>query len=258
MNTLLSTHQPGDPVTLPQNVRNFLRISDLHNRNLTCAICNQPIQSRYFLDPYGTTACNRHELDYCCLCGRIITGPRVQVPGYGYSCTDCGMAIKYDELETIRLKINEFYTRLRIFIPGYRLSLRHAQDMAQAYSQYFDRPPLGAAWKDDGSPEHRYRIDIMSQQSKVGLGNTLAHELLHLWQYHRGINAPKEYAEGFCNLGAFLYTASVDKGEALVYLSRMMENRDKHYGVAFRQLKVLYDVYGLPAVIAAMKSFTER
>ena len=142
MNTLLSTHQPGDPVTLPQNVRNFLRISDLHNRNLTCAICNQPIQSRYFLDPYGTTACNRHELDYCCLCGRIITGPRVQVPGYGYSCTDCGMAIKYDELETIRLKINEFYTRLRIFIPGYRLSLRHAQDMAQAYSQYFDRPPL--------------------------------------------------------------------------------------------------------------------
>lgn len=258
MNELLSSLHPGDPVSLPQNVRNFLRISDIHRRNLSCAICGQPIQSKYYLDPYGSTVCNRHELDYCCLCGRIIIGPRVQVPGYGYACTGCGMAVKYDELETIRLKINAFYEQLRIYIPGYTLRLRHAQDMKDGYSEMFDRPPLGAAWKDDGTPQHRYRIDVMSQQSKVGIGNTLAHELLHLWQYHRHINAPQEFAEGFCNLGAFLFTASVDKGEALVYLSRMMENRDKSYGVAFRQLKVLYDVYGLPAVIGAMKTFTEQ
>lgn len=256
MNTLLSAQLPTQLPELPVNVRNFLRISKIHNRSLSCAICNQPITSRYYLDPYGTTVCGHHSPDYCCICERIITGQRVQVPGYGYSCTDCGMAVRYEELEEIRLKINAFYEQLRIFIPGYILCLRHAQEMADAYRQYFNRPPLGAAWKDDGSAQHRYRIDIMSQQSKVSIGNTLAHELLHLWQYHRGIKAPKEYAEGFCNLGAFLFTASVDKGEALVHLSKMMENRDKSYGVAFRQLKVLYDVYGLPAVIAAMKSFS--
>lgn len=255
MNTLLSGERRAPQAELTDSTRNFLRLSRLHTRNLTCAICSTPINSQYYLDPYGAAVCGRHEITSCVICGRIITGPRVQVPGYGYSCIGCGKAATYQDIERIRQKVNDFYASLRIFIPGYRLILRHAQDMADTYAQHFSTPPLGAAWRDDGSPEHRYRIDIMSQQSAVGLGNTLAHELLHLWQYHRGIDAPQEYAEGFCNLGAFLFTASVDKDQALVYLARMMENRDKSYGVAFRQLKVLYDVYGLPTVIAAMKEF---
>ncbi len=258
MNTLLSSvNLAANPAALPSNIRNFLRIGRTGNDSTTCAVCHQSIPpgKQYILDAYGNATCMSHEVRSCCICGRTIIGQSFEVPAYGYACGECGKAVEYEEIEAIRCKINDFYSRLRIFIPGYRLSLRSAADMAQTYSQYFDRPPLGAAWKDDGSTEHRYRVDIMSQQSKVSIGNTLAHELLHLWQYHRGVNAPKEYAEGFCNLGAFLYTASVDKGEALVHLSRMMENRDKHYGVAFRQLKVLYDVYGLGAVIAAMKSF---
>lgn len=255
MKTLLSDNHQAPVAELSDNTRNFLRIANLHNRRLECAICHNPVSGQYILDNYGSVVCHRHAIESCCICGRIITGPRVNVPGYGYACTECGMAVKYDELEQIRLKVNRFYEALRIFIPGYRLTLRHAQDMADTYRPHFSTPPLGAAWRDDATPDHKYRIDIMSQQSKVSLGNTLAHELLHLWQYHRGINAPKEYAEGFCNLGAFLFTATVDKDEALVHLSRMMENRDKSYGVAFRQLKVLYDVYGLPTVISAMKTF---
>ena len=257
MNEPLSTVQPGQLVELPATVRNFLRL-DIHRKGtLTCAICEQPIRTDYYVDPYGSCVCRKHPFSYCCICGRIITGSRVVVPGYGHSCTGCGMPVKYDELQKICTKIIKFFERLRIHIPGFRLSLRHAEEMSRAYEGQFTQPPLGAAWQDDGTDPYGYRIDIMSQQSKVAIGNTLAHEMLHLWQYPRRIKAPIEYAEGFCNLGAFLYTASVDRDEALVHLSRMMENRDKNYGVAFRQLKVLYDVYGLPAVISAMYSYRQ-
>ena len=62
------------------------------------------------------------------------------------------MAVRYEELEEIRLKINAFYEQLRIFIPGYILCLRHAREMADAYRQYFNRPHLERHGKTTAAP----------------------------------------------------------------------------------------------------------
>ena len=248
-----SDHTTAPLPQLPFNVRNFLRLTPSGHQNHRCNICSAVIEERYFLDPYGTIICHRHTPQFCCLCARIIIGDPIAVPGYGYACFDCGREKSYQEVELIRRKINNFYSSLHIYIPGYQLRLVSPEEMNATYGRKNGRPPLGAARKIKDCS--RYAIDLMSQQSKLDIGNTLAHELLHLWQYHRNISAPLEYAEGFCNLGAFLFTSTVDKDEALVLLSKMMENRDRNYGSAFRQLKILYDIYGLPTVIAAMKTY---
>lgn len=246
--------------TLPDEGSRFLRLGANDIRRLRCAVCDAPVdpQGNYRLDAYGTAVCHQHMVSECGMCGRIITGNRVVVPNYGYACVDCGTPCTMEDLLEVRDTVNAFYEKKRLYIPPYRLGLLHAQAMWEKYDKYFHTPVFGAAWRDDGSPDYHYRIDVMSQQSHVGLARTLAHEVLHLWQYYRGIEAPADYAEGFCNLGAYLLLTTIAEGEALVSLSRMMEEPDRRYGVAFRQLKVLYDAYGWQAVIQAMRNYKRQ
>ncbi len=103
-----------------------------------------------------------------------------------------------------------------------------------------------------------YRIDLMRQLSRIGMAKTLAHELAHLWQWHRNIDAPHTYCEGFCNLVASLVVSQISKTEALVILHQMMENPDPAYGAAFRELKIVYDIHGWQTLIEAMKTFQDR
>lgn len=238
----------------PFEINSFLHI--LNPDNMECAICGCKIKKdeSFRIDDYGTAVCGRHKnVKKCSLCRRFIKESPVLVPSFGNVCPECGTRHSYEEAIEVSDFVNRFYARKRIFIPGYRLCLLSAEEMVEKYKNHFNPIPLGVARKDD--VENEYRIDIMRQQSKVSIASTLAHELLHLWQYHRGIYAPKAYSEGFCNLGAFLVVATVNKDESLVILSRMMENPDPEYGVAFRRLKVLHDVYGWRAVVKAMKQF---
>ncbi|MDE6574696.1 MAG: hypothetical protein K2L84_05155 [Muribaculaceae bacterium] len=241
-------------VEMPEHGRRFFWRGVLM-RNTRCIVCGEPVHDgrNISVDDYNSVSCASHAPERCFVCNRFIIGSRVVVQGYGYACKECGTPRSYAELEKVRLSINAFYAKLHMFIPGYRLVLLPGQTMLDKYVRYFDVPPLGAAWKEDGNPDYGYRVDIMSQQSVISMSSTLAHELLHLWQFYRGLEAPTPYAEGFCNLGAFLYVSTLNEDEALVNMSRMMENRDADYGVAFRRLKLLYDMYGWDAVVKAMK-----
>lgn len=236
------------------DINPFLHI--LTPDNMECAICGCSIESNgsFRFDDYGNTVCATHTgTPKCAMCRRFIKGPKINVPYFGYVCTECGTSKSYAEALEAGNFVSRFYAKKRLYIPGYQLHLLSPEEMAEKYSDKFLRVPLGIARNDDGGT---YHIDIMRCQSKVSLASTLAHESLHLWQFNRKIVAPKAYREGFCNLGSFLVVATIDKAEALVLLSRMMENPDPEYGVAFRRLKILHDVYGWRAVVKSMKQFT--
>lgn len=244
---------------LSEEAVNFLHIDRATTSGtLRCNICHLPLSRNCMRDAYGNAVCSRHNVNRCCMCGRLILGPSTPVHVYGLACDECGTKRTMEELLQVRETVNTFYTRMHTFIPAYRLGLLPAVTMWEKYREYFRKPVFGAAWRDDGDPAYVYRIDIMSQQSHIGLARTLAHEVLHLWQYYRGVDAPANYAEGFCNLGAYLFLSTVDSGEALVALSNLMEDPDSQYGVAFRQLKVLYDAYGWKAVINAMRQYCRQ
>lgn len=251
--------------TLTAGGKSFLYLSSAYgHRELHCAECGQPIANgqQYHCDRYNTAVCHRHSVSFCAVCERIILGPRILVPNVGPTCDVCGRPRTIAELQTVVNTIYKFYSEKRIFIPQYSVNLLPAQLMDEKYRPRFNFMPFGVAW--DGYPGglqlpsgmKRYHIDLMSQQSPTSLARTLAHEVLHLWQYNRGIKAPPQYAEGFCNLGSYQVLAGMLRSsEAMVMLKHLMEDPDPSYGVAFRELKIMHDVNGWDSVIEAMKSF---
>lgn len=242
-----------DSSPLPRAGRNFLRIaSTVDGEDLTCVICGQQVDPAGFrCDNYNNVACLHHNITYCRFCHRIIHGPKVLVPHFGFCCYECAKPINFDELTKIAVFIIKFFKERGIYIPEFKMNLLPAEHMQQRYQNDFETVPLGVACK--GNP---HRIDLMSQQSKLGIAETLSHELLHLWQYHYNINAPYEYSEGFCNLGSYEVLLQIDRSEALVRLKTLMENPDPAYGVAFRELKVVHDVYGWDTVVKSLLKYS--
>lgn len=235
----------------------FLRIaSAVDGEDMHCVICGREVDPDSFCaDRYNQVACSHHRLRACRFCKRIIVGDGVEVPHFGTVCGKCGVERDYKELEAVRGFVYDFFREHRLYLPSFRLRLVSAEEMHAQYADCFGATPRGVAVSDGGDG---YVVNIMRQMSRIGLAQTLTHELTHLWQWHRNIEAPETYCEGFCNLIAFLVISRINKGEALVHLSEMMENPDPAYGAAFRELKIVYDVYGWDTVVAAMKKFTNH
>lgn len=238
---------------LPDSGSDFLGIPAATGSHApVCAVCGTAIDrtSHFHLDRYNTAACAQHRVRYCAVCRRMLTDGGSHIAGLGHVCGKCSETRTYAELGTICRFVQKFYREKHIYVPAFRATLVPPDEMKARYFGTYGSTPLGVAL--EGPP---HRVELTSTQSKVSMASTLAHEMLHLWQYHRGIMAPAPYSEGFCNLGAFLVTGRIARGEALVKLLSLMENPDHAYGHAFRELKVLYDVYGWRAVVAAMKRF---
>ncbi|MDE6134585.1 MAG: hypothetical protein K2F79_03315 [Muribaculaceae bacterium] len=254
------------PRELAQGGKSFLYLSSAYGRRrLACAVCGREIApgEPFVCDRYDTVVCSRHHFEFCKVCERIILGQPSSIRHLGSACALCASERSKADLEKAVNTIYGFFKEKRIFIPRYSVDLIKASAMNEKYAREFGFMPMGAAVeKYTGTEvippgETRYHIDLMSQQSPTSLAKTLAHEVLHLWQYHRDIKAPVPYAEGFCNLGAYQVLASTfSTTEAMVLLKNLMEDPDPSYGVAFRELKVMHDVHGWISVIAAMRSFS--
>lgn len=247
------TLRPSDLVHLSDQSRDFLRLAlSAPGHSHECAVCGRSLVGRrFFADRYATAVCASHRITQCCLCNRIIPGEVHSIAPYGPVCSHCCSTLNYDFAATAMPQVFDAFRRMRIFVPEFNLRLLEPSEMAQAYPEEV-QPPLGMSTKtDDGS----YTVDILARGSRAVFIRTLAHEMAHLWQWYRGVKAPAAYSEGFCNLVAFKVLSDSDTEGALVHLMDMMEDRDPAYGTAFRELKVVADVYGWNAVVAAMKRF---
>lgn len=245
------------PKPLDSNSRNFLRIaSTVDCDNMHCVVCGNQVQTSTFqVDRYNNVACAHHKLEMCVFCQRIITDGGVDVPFYGHACSDCGAPKSYTMLERVRAFVYDFFTRYKLFIPGCQVKLLSAEQMYKQHADKWGNVPVGTAISHGVG---HYEVHLMRNTSEIGMIKTLAHELTHLWQWHRKIDPPASYCEGFCNLVASLCISEINKGEALVRLYSMMEDPDPDYGQAFRELKVVYDVLGWDNVISAMKKYTNK
>lgn len=140
--------------------------------------------------------------------------------------------------------VHNFYEKLGMSFPGHKLRLVSVKEMTELVMNDLGNgisAAYGLAYdKYDGS----YHVCVLRNLSKIAFAGTFAHEILHLWQYGKHIDAPAPVCEGFCNLGKYLLLSTIDKAEAHRRMSYEMLDPDPVYGEGFRSLKVLYDTRG--------------
>lgn len=161
-----------------------------------------------------------------------------------------------DHLFPSAMKLRNFYRNKHIYVPEHSLCLMTAGQMYEKYYASYHTIPLGMARLEN----NQYTIEIMCQQSELGMLKTLAHEMLHLFMYNRNLWPEKSICEGFCNLGSYLALCELESEnpETLHLLAQLMENRDRSYGEGFRRLKLIYDLKGMDGCIAVLREFYGR
>lgn len=237
--------------SMPEDGLDFLGV-DLNKRHgSSCVVCAEDLTKKIsYRDFYGTLACVKHGLSICSCCGRFIVENPIRCVGInGVLCQKCFGPRSESDLVRVYNEVAAFiYDDLRIYVPGVHINLLDAEQM---YNKY-EKNCVGVAHKKN------YVIDILSNQSELALAKTLIHEMLHIWQYFRGIRPQKSVCEGFCNLGAYLFVQTkTSDPDAHFILKTLIEDSNIIYGDGFRRLKVLYDMYGREALLASMYQFKQ-
>jgi len=94
-----------------------------------------------------------------------------------------------------------------------------------------------------------YNIYLYEGLSRIIYTSTLAHEVLHLWQWEHNIVLPADLREGFCNLGSYMVMKNIKTEDAIMRIKMYERDTDPIYGDGFRKMKNIYDNGGWPAVI---------
>lgn len=216
------------------------------NQNLTCYICGNTIEGRYYEDSYKRFSCDRHPLYQCYCCGRFSNPQQcTEIKPYGLFCTECQKRL-VDTNTTSRIAkiVNDYYFQHNIKIPEYSLKLIKEEKMVVEAGA---SNVLGLAFN-----KRPYEIHIIRHLSRTGFAGTLAHEVLHLWQYQHNFNTPDLLCEGMCELGSYLFLKSINRQESDTRLSFIKQNNDKIYGDGFRLLHKIYLKFGWRGVVQAL------
>lgn len=103
-----------------------------------------------------------------------------------------------------------------------------------------------------------YEVFILRDLSKLFFAHVLAHELLHIWQYHQGLYPEQQLCEGFCNLGSYYVLEHIGGAEAEAQMKLLCENPDPIYGDGFRIIKKQYDKGGWPAATQYIRQSSDK
>lgn len=229
---------------------------------IICCICGHEINGAYFIDPYNRPACKCHSDTQCFCCGRFCSPTKsLQVKRYGYLCPHCEVRmVKRDSAVRMAKVINDFYCQEKIKTPPYRLFLISSEEMVQR-DKSNKYPPCGLAtygFNSENENGRTYIVYVLSSISRTLAASIIAHEVLHLWQYELGIEAPDDISEGFCNLGAYLFLQYIQREESLHQGEYLIKNQDPIYGQGFRNMKAIFDCGGWSMAIQHLKSYSPK
>lgn len=214
---------------------------------MTCYICGCEIRSGYYEDCWGRCICASHLSDgsvsRCSSCyGFALT--RTALPDGRIYCSECSKnAIFMNDDNNITPVLNYTLKNLKRF--GFdNLKMENVTIQIVSHDEIMrltgrtgnDCRVLGLACTSYGGGEFRHKIYMLSHQNRTQFTATLAHELLHAWQYQNYIDAPDEICEGISNLGAFYVLSTIKTDLAKVLIKVMKERPDHIYGQGFRDV----------------------
>ena len=218
----------------------------------TCIICGKPIDGEYIADRWGNVAHANHEgvpTKYCCSCGRIITGPSINIGIDADLCDSCNATSVTTQLQAERCReevLTIFHDLGITGIPEHiPIVLERCDDMPGRRGHI--------RYSGDARQSTDFHIGINYGLPEIHFQGVLAHEMLHSWLALYGREVTDDECEGFCNLGsAFVYQKS-DTEHAKHLLERMYASKDKVYGEGYRLMKARYERLGWAGLLDTLK-----
>lgn len=212
--------------------------------NSNCCICKQVLSGKILRDTWGNAAHHQHRISFCGSCDRILSN--ISSSGaYQYSdgrfiCGRCKKTAVLDGVSANRSRrrilealekvgFNEIPKNIEIVLTHQKHLSSHSRQRNTAgltLTQFH--------FSQNKRVGLKHQIGILSGLPKIQFEAILAHELLHVWQHEQGIKLSSMYAEGLCELGAFLIYSQDKSDLAQHRIERMLDSKDPVYGNGFR------------------------
>jgi len=226
-------------------------------KSLVCFICGQEIVGEYYYDQYGNNICNRHSnVPLCFCCGRFCDSNALVISPERHICSNCQE--RQIEMKYVRLIVTYIYyiyEQKGLRFPKYDVTLLTVSEMIIQSNRNEYTYPLGLAERRG----ENYHVYVLGLLSRIGFVNTLAHEIMHIWQWHKKVKMPLQLSEGLSEFGSYFVMKSMMNDmpteEARVSISNILNNRDEIYGDGFRYWKGIYDQGGWKAVVNVIDSY---
>jgi len=235
---------------------------------LKCAICKRPIEGNYITDFWGNSYCRKHqdELHQCDYCGRLIskrtTGGGRTYPDGRHICGYCLQDVIKDRRTAERvMKDVIMYLGLKgitVENKGISLSLVDKPELADitgdrngnhtGFVKYEGQSLLGKITKA------KYDIYILDGMPRIDFIESVAHELMHVWQYSRGLlDQSPAWSEGSCNYASALVLGYFHGKRSDYNLQNLELNPDPIYGEGYRRVKRLVASRGVNGWLEALQ-----
>jgi hypothetical protein len=230
-----------------------------------CAFCGQTPTGKYVRDYWGNTYCTNHadQATRCEFCERPIpnrpagTGPKH--PGELALCDVCRPTAVTSErvakalitevaehLETFEIEVDCREVTV-LLLSGDKLDLLRPVELQQRhYCGYTNHASMRG---DDGRLKFESpNIYLLKGMPELQMRATIAHELMHVWQFQHNIMTIDEaLCEGSCNYAELLLLTEISTPECKYEIKRMRQDTDPIYGAGLRRVQSFVDTNGTDA-----------
>jgi len=219
---------------------------------MRCIHCGKIINGTYYTDWAGNTACTDcyNNSPRCVSCGQFCDSSAKDIDDGMMMCGHCQKYyMERSDARRMIEYINTIYEKEGLGrITNFHLKTANTK----ALLSLSGNPQVRGLAKQHGT---EYTIFVYRHLSRTAFANVLSHEMLHIWQYERNIQAENVLSEGFCNLGSYVVLTSIGTNRSINFIRSMNANHDSIYGIGFRIMRSIYSANGWPGVI---KKLTEK
>lgn len=235
---------------------------------LRCGVCAGMIQGQYMVDYWGNAYHPFHEGDVskCDFCNRFIVGSLADGMkrfDNRFLCGGCSatavtnpdvamslMVKVWAQLKKVGIEVDA--TELQIHL----VSRRKIQQLHNKFSHglrgltdYREKRSFFG-----GAKSREIKIYLLRGMPRTEMIGTLAHELMHVWQFDRSRhNNNKPLSEGSCNFASYLVLRKIRNEHSDYFIRVMMDDQDPVYGEGFRRVKKYVEANGLPAWLGMLQ-----
>ena len=113
-------------------------------------------------------------------------------------------------------------------------------------------------FKGKTSINFSHTVYVLFGLPKSELRSVISHELMHIWLNERGVEAPADIIEGFCNLGSDQVLRQDPSRLAWILIGNMKTNPSPAYGGGYRKMMAHLEKSGWPRMLSEMKARAKK